>query len=377
MPRVLHITARADLGGGPEVLWRLLGCGDPADLFVACPEDVPFAGRYRSMLGSDRVLIIPHRGFTPRSLERLRRVVLENHISLLHSHGFGAGIYGRLLSLLTSRPCVHTYHGFLLAGSSGVTTAVKYLIEACLSMQTGVAVAVSSSERDTILAKLPWMAGRLRVVPNGVSSPTSMESPRSTEGPLQVLTVARLVPQKAPLAIIEIVNALARLGVIEKFRFTLAGDGPLMPELTRAIASSRMGNYITLAGPTDSPRSFFQRADVYLSTSLDEGLPLSVLDAMACGVAGVVTRIRGHIDLISDGVTGLLFNPGDPDAAARHLIRLADDPGMRGVFAQNARATAVTGYSLEQMWNGYQGCYADALQRNRAVMPLPAPVDPS
>jgi len=110
--KILHISSRADFGGGPEHLFQLLkSAKNKMDVFAACPNDFPYYEKYRELLGKDKIIIIPHRKFSPSVFVKLISFITGNGINIVHSHGKGAGIYSRLLYLFTNIKVVHTFHG--------------------------------------------------------------------------------------------------------------------------------------------------------------------------------------------------------------------------------------------------------------------------
>ena len=112
MKKVLLLTSRADFGGGPEHIFQLLShISQTYDCYVACPQDKPYYEKYITILSPGKVLHLPHRSFHIKSLLTLSKLIKSEGIQLLHSHGKGAGLYSRLLSLLTCVPCIHTFHG--------------------------------------------------------------------------------------------------------------------------------------------------------------------------------------------------------------------------------------------------------------------------
>ena len=98
--KVLHILARADMGGGPrQVQYLLESINDKVDCFVCCPEDEPFVSIFRKLLGDDKISIIPHREVSIGALITLLKFIKENNISIIHCHGKGASVYGKLIKI--------------------------------------------------------------------------------------------------------------------------------------------------------------------------------------------------------------------------------------------------------------------------------------
>jgi len=246
----------------------------------------------------------------------------------------------------------------MLAGSAPPARALKLVIEAALSLATTVYAAVSPSEYRRMVRCLWWARKRMMVVSNGLGRvPVLAQSEDAQADPMLVLTVARMVEQKDPLALCDIAIALRRRNALSRFRFVIVGDGPLCAALRSAIEREGLMEAFELVGAIDDPRPYYQTAHLYISTAKDEGLPLSVLDAMAYGLPAVATAIGPHRDLILHQQSGLLFAPGASDEAAENLIALANDREKRLTFGLRARALALSEYHPDRMIAEYEHCY--------------------
>jgi hypothetical protein len=151
-PTVLMLTARADFGGGPEHLYRLINLlHHKINIYTACPEDYPYWNLYSKVLGSDHLIKIPHRKFRIGALLDLLHCLKKNKINIIHSHGKGAGIYSRFLSLLTGISCIHTFHGIHIGHYGRFKRNLYLLIEKILSRFTKQYISVSKSEKQSVI----------------------------------------------------------------------------------------------------------------------------------------------------------------------------------------------------------------------------------
>jgi len=325
--RPLLVTVRADMGGGPQHIELLLRhFSREVRPVVACPQEGPFWGRYEALVGRENLVAIPHRRFSAAALVRLWREADRRRVTLVHSHGKGAGLYGRLLSRLASYPCVHTFHG-LHIGSYGAAGRAAYLgMERLLSRWTRAIIAVSPTEAEAIVQS--GAGGRLRpeIIPNGVRVPASPTSgPRACE-PFRIVHVTRYEHQKNPELLLAIVRALARRGSLGRFRFDVVGDGPGRAALVREVGARGLAASVRVLGNVADPGAVLTGALACLSTSRWEGLSLALLEAMAAGVPVVATRVTGNTDLVRHGINGFLYDLDDAEAGADRLEALADDP---------------------------------------------------
>lgn len=333
--KVLHLTARADIGGGPEHVYQLVGhLPDAITSYIACPGEPPYHARYTDLVGAERMMELPHRAFNMAALRSLAQKIRSEKINLLHSHGKGAGLYSRLLGPMTGRPVVHTFHG-LHEGSYGTAARVAYRsFERVSGLATRAAICVSAGEHDQIAAARLMPARKLKVIPNGVV----ISAPRTAEPdcpPLRVIAVNRFDRQKNPDLLIEIARQVSELAL--PVRITVFGAGERLDECRATVRRENLKEVISFEGPSARVREEMRGAHVFVSSSRWEGMPLAVLEAMAEGLPVVLTDVVGNRDVVETEGTapsGQLFPLEDPaggrsGATAPDGPRLAE-PGRRG-----------------------------------------------
>lgn len=348
---ILHVTARADAGGGPEVIRQLIvNCPPELRHFVACPQEPPYWDRWWALLGRAAMQEIPHRGFEPRALARLIRFAMEASIDVVHGHGFGGGLYARMVAGWLRVPCLHTFHGYHPQGAGGL---VRRVGENLLAHWTRAGVAVSPSEAAHITAGVPFMARRLYVISNGVEQP----GPRPAPTGFRILAVNRLERPKNPLALLDVAALCARRMGPATFQLRIVGDGPMRPAMQREIERRGLQGEVCLLGARQDCREEFAAATLFLSTARWEGMSLALLEAMALGVVPVVSRVMGNVDVVGGVDNGCLFPLDDLPAAAEHIQRLARDPALLGRLSAAARETVAERFPVAGTAAAYAALY--------------------
>lgn len=348
--RVLHITARADFGGGPEhVFLQVMEQikRDGIECFVACPDDYPYNARYSELVGNSKVTQLPHRAFSIVSIINILRFIRRHKIQILHSHGKGAGIYGRLLSFLSRTPSVHTFHGLHVGEYNWLQKKIYIAIEKILGVLTKKVVCVSSGERELILSHNLIAEKKLQLIDNGVFIP-NYEFPANHTGRLKVLSVSRFDEQKNPELLLDISREINATNLRDKVQIIVIGEGEKFSSCRDIIDTEGLNGVICLHGTTTSPRQFMHEADVFLSTSKWEGMPIAVLEAMSEGLPVVATKVVGNIDVMSNHVEGVLFDLEDVKGAVNAISAMLDDD-FRGKCGRSAHATATLKFSAEKM----------------------------
>lgn len=176
--------------------------------------------------------------------------------------------------------------------------------------------------------------------------PPSADARRSRPaGPLRVLFVGRLVAEKAPDVLLRAVAAMT-----VPVELVVAGQGPLAPDLEAQVSELGVTDRVRLIGPVgqDDLPDWYAWADVFCLPSRNEGVPVVLMEAMATELPVLTTRIAGIPELVQDGVTGLLVQPGDPVAVTRGLEALAADPGSRHRLGSAARVTVTRDFTPER-----------------------------
>lgn len=343
--RVLHISARSDTGGGPEMIRNLIeGSASEAEHWVACPENGQYFEKFQRMLGESRVCGFP---------VNIRRVKPD----IVHTHGFGAGLVGRLSGLGSGIPLVHTFHGFFPMGAGAGGGAVRLLAEAILGPLARAAVAVSESERRLVERWCPGAAGRTVVIPNGVRRRNDSATPQIASAKIRVVAVGRLVHQKNPELVPRIAAECKSLDPKIEFEFRIAGAGPLEWAILEQARALGVAGQVRLLGDTPYVAAELAGSHIYLSTARWEGLSLALLEAMHAGLPCVVSRVQGNVDAVEAGVSGFLYDVDRPEEAARHLIALARDPAARRRVGLEAQERARARFSVEAMCRQYVELY--------------------
>ena len=364
-PRVLLVSSRADLGGGPEhVLQLLRGLSPHCELHVACPREAPYWQRFAATVGERNMLPIASRKLSLQDALVLRRFARAHRIDILHSHGHGAGVLVRLCAPAGIR-LMHTHHGLHFAEhSSGARRFVLTRLQRALERRTDLTVFVSEDEQRTA-----WAAGLARsawvVIPNGVEVlPEAPSVVPAADGRLRVATVSRFNAQKNPEGLLAVLGALARRqGVAERIAVSVYGDGEVEARAAFAAHVDARGlrAMVSLRGAVPDLRAELRRHDVFFSCSRWEGLPLSVLEAMALGLPAVLSEVDGHRDILANGSHGVFGYPLSEPARAAEALEGLMDPEFRARSGVSARLCVAVRYSRETMLQQTLAAYENLL----------------
>ena len=201
---------------------------------------------------------------------------------------------------------------------------------------------------------------RIHVVANGIDA--ARFAPRTAARPVTtVLTVANLRKEKAHEVLL---GAAARLAPRHpQLKFLIAGDGPRYAELRALAQRLDVEHQVRFLGHTEDVPSLLAQADVFVLPSRSEAFPNAVLEAMATGLPIVASGVGGILELVEDGVTGLLVPPGEAPMLADRLCRLMNDPALASRLGHAARAEALARYSFDRMVAAFETLYLTELTR--------------
>lgn len=303
-------------------------------------------------LGSERSAGLPVAGF------RLRRLIADLGVDLVHAHLPATGILARLAS---RTPVVYTEHN--VPSSYRLPTRImNRLTYGRNSAVTAVSDAVQSS-----LAGYPGPTPV--IVENGVSDYRGDGSTEATrielglsEDDFLVVHVGNVRPHKGHQTLLEAAAAIAESRRDIKI-ISIGGEkheGGL-ELLRREAAALGLNDTIRFLGRMTSAERHIRAADVVVNPSDHEGLPLSILEAQAMGRPVVATRVGGVPSIVKDGLTGRLVEPKDPVGLAAAIIAILDSPDRGRALGERAQHNVLENYGIRAMIRSFEAIYSDVL----------------
>lgn len=356
--KVLEVM-EATIGGTKRHLLALVRGLDRSifDVEVAAPrvrseafDDVSFSAEVREA-GIKQHFVAMRREIAPLSdtscFLQLFALMVRGRYDLVHTHSSKAGFLGRLAARLARVPAVvHTPHGFYFLNQKAGPKRSFYLrLEKLAGYATDRLIALSPTELSEAVDNCIIKPGKIALIENGIElpeppNPAALEGLRSSIAPgarRLVCTVARFTPQKGPFDFVRMAALLIQM--VPDVQLVWCGDGELRSEVEKLAREIGVSNRLHFLGFRTDVLDIMAAADVFVLTSHWEGLPYTILDAMALGKPVVATAAVGTRDIVQDGVTGLLTPVGDPQAAAQAVARLL-------TTSQEAHSMGIAGRDL-------------------------------
>ncbi len=364
--RVVHFTDAAGFGGAERQILTLmehLDCGRWNSVLAhhGSAGIEPLVAGARALGVTDVVVPpLPDGVAGARGVPALARTLRALGADVLHAHltwplaakwPMAAGVAGRIPAVVAT---VQLYLPFQATRS----TLLQHRL---LARGVGRYICVSRFVAEACMAHVGWPASRVSVVHNGIDpglwergDADAGRAVLGAGGPV-ALTLARLDPQKG----LEVLVAAA--AQVPDVRFAIAGEGPERPALEREIARLGLGDRVVLLGRREDAPDLLAACDLFVLPSRFEGLPVSVVEAMAACRPVVATAIGGTDEAVADGETGLLVPAGDAAALAAAVARIAGDQGLAERMGAAGRARALESFTAEGMAAGVESVYETLL----------------
>jgi glycosyltransferase involved in cell wall biosynthesis len=359
---VLHVVLSLGTGGTERLVVQICQRLQPRFRLAVCALEDP--GVWAAELQSRGIDVVPLRrrpGFRPWLGRLIADIAVRYRATVLHCHHYSPFVYGAIAALL--RPglkTVYTEHGRL---SDAPPSVKRRLVNPLVGRLPHAMYAVSHALRASMIAE-GFPSRRLHVIHNGVDpappfSPFQRREARALlgvpESAFLVGTVARLDPVKDLATLIE---AAARVRIaVPDIVLAIVGEGGERARLQEAAAQTGMADAVRFLGQRDDARRLLPGFDVYVNSSISEGVSLTILEAMAAGVPVVATRVGGTPEVVTDEVSGVLVPARDPSAMAEAIHNLAAQSDRARRMGLEARRAVEQRFTIDRMVDQYAEVY--------------------
>lgn len=351
--------------GGLEKQVYLLATGLDPRLFEVTVVSLAGGGVWAEALRRAGVLVVEldRRGhFDWRRLAALRRVFKTVRPDLVYSFNYAGNVYATLAGLLAGVP-------ILVTGERDIyLSRLTGLVERLLLCFTECVVCNAEAIRRDLIDRVGFPEEKVITIPNAVvvppnPGPTERDVSRRAIGAGDDEFVAGTITRiDAKKNLGMLVRAAALCGTTPaRVRICIIGGGPDEDALRDAIREQGMDERITLLGPRQDARALLPGFDLFVLTSRIEGMPNTVMEAMAAGLPCVCTDVGGCGELIEDGVTGYLVPPGDDRALAGRILEMVADPRARAALGRSGKERIATNYTVGQMVSRVQKVFLQLL----------------
>lgn len=375
-PRVLHIVDSLEIGGLERLVHDLAITRGAASTSVACLCALGPFGEVLRNRGIPVELIGTQGGYIP-TVWRMRKHLRRIKPDLIHCHNLFSFLNGCTASRLAGNiPLVMTKHGASVPGNGLGSRMNRVLI------RRADVVAVSRQARHIMRV---WTGNRqVHYIANGISTDAYDHLPTRTEARTQldlpqssfvIGIVARVTPSKGHQLLIEV---FARMRTkIANAMLLIVGDGIGLSEVKAQVGRLGLNSPVRLMGERQDVPTILAAMDVFCLPSETEGMPMTILEAMAAGLPVVASNVGGIPELVEEGRTGFMVGPGAADELEAALVTLANDPERAREMGRLGRDRLWNEFSVKSTLSAYEELYREVTTRRGRLMADTAPSSPA
>lgn len=295
-----------------------------------------------------------------KTIFKIKEFLRDNQIDILHTHNYKSDIVGFGAVLFSKSKWVATNHVW-----HGLDRKLRFYekIDAFVLRFAAQVVAVSSEIKEDLVAQnIP--EEKVQVIDNGIdinrfNRPQSVEKLKADLGIHQddivVTIVGRLSPEKGHTTFLKAAKDV--LAKKKSVKFLIVGDGPISEELRAMAAKLNLNGHVTFTGVRKDMDAIYALSDLMVNASSTEGLPLTILEAMAAKVAVIVTPVGAVPKVIQRGINGVIFPAGDELGLVKEICSLIDDPSRRKSLTERAYQDVCDRFSSATMVRQYKQIY--------------------
>lgn len=373
-PLIAHIVVNFDYGGLENGVVNVVN-GLPEDAFrhaiIALTQISGIRSRVRAPDVSFHALE-KQPGKDPAAYLRLYRLLKRLRPAIVHTRNLGT-LDGAVVARFAGVPhTIHGEHGWDVYDPEGKSRKYRTL-RRLVNPMVGRFVTVSRELERWLTADVGIRAEKVTRICNGVDTrkfrPADgmprqlLPSDRFPADCVVIGSVTRFAPIKDPMNLVRAFAIAKRSPAGASLRLAMIGDGPLKAEADQFLSANGLANQAWLPGSRDDVAPLLREMNLFALGSLREGISNTVLESMASGLPVIASRTGGNLELVQDGVTGRLVQPGSAEDIAEALLHYATHAELRSAHGAAARERVERDYSLNRMLADYEALYRAQLIR--------------
>ena len=353
--KILLISASSKTGGGPSHIFLLKEIlKDEFDFYFAMPS-INFKSDEFDL---KKYLKIAERKILLKDIINLVIFSKKNSIDIIHAHGKGAGLIGRLIKIFLNKPLIYSFHGIHTTCLNKLKKYLYIIYENFTGWLDNEKVFVSLSEKLQAI-NLKIFIGKNNTIINNSTKKMKKIKIEGEKNNLKIgiknkkrniISICRFVDQKNIFEIFEIAKNL------KIYNFIILGDGYLFDNAKIYIKSNKIENVYLFGNKKDVFRYLYE-SDLFLSTSLYEGHPISILEAMSIGLPIVASKVTGNVDTIRQDYSGFFYRLGDIRDAINCIERIMKNNVLKLEISNNSFLSHGELFNVNKMKNEYISLY--------------------
>lgn len=363
--RVLHVLNTLQTGGAEYLVLNVARSFDRErfDMLVLSLGGDGEIGDELRKLGIPVLLVNRRNGLDPLLIGKLARLIRKQKVDVVHTHNVAPWLYAGLAARLAGAKVCHTEHSNLFSGQRALKRAERFL-----GRLSKAVICDGEDVRRQLVEEQKLSPRNVVTIHNGVDTALYGQAVErlseradgrrklglSEDTPV-LATVARLEPVKDQSTLL---RAFEKVGAsLPDARLVLVGDGSERRALEEQARRPALAGRVIFLGRRADVADLLPLFDAFALTSTSEGLPLTILEAMAAGLPVISTNVGAIPEAVVEGQTGHLVPVGDTERLAAALLKVLRDPGLRRKMGQEAQKRARAMFDLKVMTRRYEDLY--------------------
>ncbi len=372
--RILHLTKGTELYGAQRVILNLVENSN-SERFDSSIATLVSNRHARGIFieeikkrGGKVITIKCEKRIDIKALQQLINILKKNNFDILHCHEMKSRLYGLIAARARNIPVVTTNHNW--TGANWLVKVYEYLDVLYIRFFNQI-VAVSE-ELKLLMLKFKVPAKRISVIINGINLKEFQDNRKDISflkkkigiknGIKIIGNVGRLSVEKGHKLFLTTAKLIKK--EFPAIKFVIVGDGPLERELKIYVDKLGLKDSVFFSGFCGDIQQIYSIMDIYLSTSVVEGTPMAMMEAMAMGVPAVATDVGGISRIIHHNKNGILLKNNDPWEIAETILMLLRNPSELARLASNAKMTIQQQYSALKMTKQYEHIYMNIINKH-------------
>ncbi len=374
--KILYIVTQAEWGGAQKYVFDLAtNLAADFDIIVAAGPDGENQELFKKLKNKNiptHFLKHLRRAIRPcqdlLAILEIRSFLKDNNFDILHLNSSKAGMIGGLVtwSIRKKQPAltiIYTAHGWIFLEPRSFLQRYFYLLLEKISAKLrDKTIVLSEKEKMVALKNKIGGKNQISIIPNGIQKIDFLEKNEARKkinldtNDFVIGTIANLYKTKGLNILIEAIKILKTKNLKVNFKTVIIGEGPERKKLEEKIKTHHLENEIMLAGFIQDASKYLQAFDIFVLSSLKEGFPFSILEALSAGLPIIATKVGANPEIITDKINGLLVDPAKPEKLAEAISSLILDEKLRTQLRQ-AALNISTKYGLQKMLESTKELY--------------------
>jgi len=380
MKKICHISGTTIPGGGPEHIYQLIKRlnKNEWEVILCTSRDGSYWEKFNSIGVKAYNLIL--RKISLNTAFQLYSILRKERPDLIHTHGKGPGLYGRIFGKFFKIPVIHTFHGFHYEDLPFLKQKLHLAVDIFLASITDQHIFVSDGEKNRARVISFLDEDKSTIIYNGVDNEYIASLPFNRNSILKSIgcgdweenrilgTISRISIEKGILNLLFAFKSVAP--DVPDLRLIIVGGFPeeqknYFRSVNNFIEKENLTERVRILGYQKDVLKILKCMDFYISSSLSEGLPISILEASASGIPIIATEIAGNKDILLNSVFGVLVEPDSPKSLVQGIVKMIQlTQNERTIITQNASNRVKNYFSIEEMVRKTDLLYKQVLNNN-------------